>query len=109
MLRRITTWLAPVAAFTALLLLATASGASADQWFKTDTHVHSSAVSGDAPQDIGIISTQARALGFNAIFLTDHTMAGTRPIARVISNHLRFDDDITTWEQGDYPVTGSAG
>src|SRR3954464_2181218 len=107
MLRRITIWLA-FAAASAALLMATASGAAADQWFKTDTHVHSSAVSGDAPQDIGIISKVAQDNGFDAIFLTDHTAASTQPIGGVVANHLRLDDDLAQWSQDVYP-TGTAG
>src|SRR3954452_10915247 len=85
-----------------------APAAGADQWFKTDTHVHSSAVSGDAPQDIGVISAQGRAMGFDAMFLTAHTAAGTQPIGGVISNHPRFDDDITQWGQDNYSAAGTA-
>jgi hypothetical protein len=94
-------WILPVLAASAGVLGA-APVASADQWFKTDTHVHSSAVSGDAPQDLGIISEVAHQQGLDALFLTDHTAAGTQPIGGVISNHPRFDDDITQWSQDSY-------
>src|SRR3954452_2760606 len=107
MLRGINRGLAVAATSTAVLLTA-APGAGADQWCKTDTHVHSSAVSGDAPQDIGIISQVARDRGFDAMFLTDHTAAGTQPIGGVIANHLRLDDDLAQWSQDVYP-TGTAG
>src|SRR5919109_1539080 len=90
-----------------LLAVAMPGAASADQWYKTDTHVHSSAVSGDAPQDIGIISAAARAQGFNAVFLSDHTAAGTQPIGGVIANHLRLDDDLAQWQPDAYPEAGS--
>src|SRR3954464_981762 len=106
MLRRITIWLA-FAAASAALLMATAPGAGADQWWKTDTHVHSSAVSGDAPQDIGIVSAVTKQQGFNAVFLSDHTAAGTQPIGGVISNHLGFDEGgFGQWTQDYY--TGTA-
>ncbi|MEA2449487.1 MAG: large repetitive protein [Thermoleophilaceae bacterium] len=107
MLRGINRGLAALATSTAVLLAA-APGAGADQWFKTDTHVHSSAVSGDAPQDIGIISQVAHDQGLDAIFLTDHTAAGTQDIGGVVANHLRLDDDIAQWSQAVYP-TGTAG
>src|SRR5213076_3255097 len=92
---------------TALLAFAVPTAAGADQWWKTDTHVHSSAVSGDAPQDIGIISAVTKQQGFNAIFLSDHTAAGTQPIGGVTSNHIGFDEGgIGQWSQDYYTGTG---
>src|SRR3954447_12225051 len=93
-------------AATVLVAFAAPTAANADQWWKTDTHVHSSAVSGDAPQDIGVISKVTKDQGFNAIFLSDHTAAGTQPIGGVISNHLGFDEGgIGQWSQDYYTAT----
>jgi hypothetical protein len=62
------------------------------QWFKTDTHVHS-VVSGDAVDDIGILSQKAKSKGYDAIFLTDHEAGSNFPISTVIANHIVFEDD----------------
>ncbi|MDQ1375346.1 MAG: hypothetical protein QOJ09_2684, partial [Actinomycetota bacterium] len=98
------------AVLSAVLFCALAPAASADQWYKTDTHVHSSSVSGDAPQDIGVIAAEAHLQGIDAIFLTDHTAAGTQQIGGVVSNHPRFDDDITQWTPVSYvPASGTFG
>ncbi|MEA2450951.1 MAG: large repetitive protein [Thermoleophilaceae bacterium] len=68
------------------------SGASADQWYKTDLHVHSS-FSGDATDDIGIIADAAKQRGYDAIFLTDHTATSNAEIGGVVANDVHFDDD----------------
>lgn len=91
-----------------LLFLAGAPASEAAQWFKTDTHVHSSAVSGDAPQDIGIISEVAKQEGFNAMFLTDHTAAATQPIGSVIANHLQLDDTLGAWSPDVFTSSSAA-
>src|SRR3954452_9998491 len=97
-----------VAVGCCLFSLAAAPTGEAAQWFKTDTHVHSSAVSGDAPQDLGVISEMARRQGFNAMFISDHTAASTQPIAAVVANHLRLDDDLSAWTPDVYSSSGPA-
>lgn len=67
------------------------------RWWKTDLHVHS-ITSGDAVQDIGVMSVAARKLGFNAIFLTDHSAGDNAPIGGVIANHVFMKDDVLQWK-----------
>ena len=74
---------AGLAAACALALVCTPS-APADQWYQTDTHVHS-VVSGDALTDMGIISQAAKSLGYNAQFITDHQAGSNFPISTVIA------------------------
>lgn len=62
------------------------------RWFKTDTHVHS-VVSSDASADLGIIS-QAKSLGYNALFITDHDGASTFQISGITANNVTFDDAL---------------
>src|SRR4051794_34187511 len=82
----------------AAVTLALPATAAADQWFKTDTHVHS-VVSGDGLPDLGIISAAAKARGYNAMFITDHQAGSNFPISTVIANHVAFDDDFgSKWE-----------
>src|SRR3954462_8084706 len=73
----------------ACLSLAVPATAAGDQWFKTDTHVHS-VVSGDGLPDLGIISSAGKARGFNAMFITDHQAGSNFPISTVIANHVVF-------------------
>ncbi|HUR13676.1 MAG TPA: DNRLRE domain-containing protein [Mycobacteriales bacterium] len=71
---------------------------SAWAWYKTDPHVHS-CVSGDGECDVGIIAAKARALGYSAMFLTDHQAASSGVIGSVIANHMVLDDDLgTKWK-----------
>src|SRR3954462_15472440 len=77
----------------ACLSLAVPATAAGDQWFKTDTHVHS-VVSGDGLPDLGIISQAGKSHGYNAMFVTDHQAGSNFPISTVIANHVVFDDDL---------------
>src|SRR3954454_5649994 len=80
-----------------VLLLIAAPAAFGDQWYKTDTHVHS-AVSGDATDDIGIIAKAAKDAGYDALFLTDHTATSNNEIGGVVSNHVTLDEnDFQNW------------
>jgi hypothetical protein len=88
--RRSLTLVSTLAAAGVLALPAAARAAG--QWFKTDTHVHS-VVSGDAIDDVGILSQKLKAKGYNAAFLTDHEAGSNFPISTVIANHIAFDDD----------------
>jgi hypothetical protein len=79
------------------LALGVPAAASADQWYKTDGHVHSS-LSGDATDDIGVISQAARARGYDAIFLTDHTATSNSEIGGVVANNVTLDEnDFQNW------------
>ena len=71
------------------------------QWYKTDTHVHSS-VSADAFVDIGIHSQMAIENGYDAIFLTDHNGASSFQINNLTANYMAFDDTYTRWDLGTY-------
>jgi histidinol phosphatase-like PHP family hydrolase len=65
----------------------------------TDLHVHS-VLSGDAIDDIGILSAAAKSKGYNALFLTDHQAAGNFPISTVVANHAEFDDSLgSKWDE----------
>ena len=67
---------------------------SARSWpyWKTELHAHST-VSGDGTTDNGIIAAAAKDLGFNAVFMTDHTAGAYNPTGGVVSSHLSFEDD----------------
>jgi hypothetical protein len=87
-----------------------ASGASArhgaqangpSQWWKVDLHVHT-VTSGDAVQDLNVMSQAARSLGYNAVFVTDHSAGSNAPIGGVIANHIRLEDDVKQWKQAVY-------
>ena len=71
------------------------------QWYKVDTHVHSS-VSADALVDIGIHSQLAIANGYDAIFLTDHNGGSSFQINNLTANHMAFDDAYTRWDLGTF-------
>jgi len=73
------------------------------QWYKADFHVHS-VVSADAFPDLGVISTSAKANGFNAIFLTDHNLGSNFPISGMTANHMFFEDSYRRWTSA---TTGS--
>src|SRR5215217_9367994 len=68
------------------------------QWYKTDTHIHSS-VSADAYADFGILSNNAKAAGYNAIFATDHNLASDFP-ANGVANQIPFEDAYFHWFTG---------
>jgi hypothetical protein len=86
-----------LASVAALTLGVSAGPASGDPWFKTDTHVHS-AVSGDATDDIGIISKAAKDRGYDALMLTDHTATSNNEIGGVVANNVTLDeDDFQNW------------
>ena len=72
------------------------------QWYKADVHVHSSGVSPDAAQDLGVMSNAAKAQGLNAVFLTDHGAGSNQPIANAIVNHIAFDDAFNYWKTATY-------
>jgi len=80
----------------------------ASQWYATDLHVHST-VSADARPDLGILTKNARAAGFNAIFLTDHNQASDFEISTRSANNAFFDaashDDINHWTKVGSGVT----
>src|SRR3954470_17858542 len=84
-------------AIALVLSLIAAPAAFGDQWYKTDTHVHS-AVSGDATDDIGIIAKAAKDAGYDALFLTDHTATSNNEIGGVVANHVTLDEnDFQNW------------
>ena len=77
------------------------------QWYKTDTHVHSS-VSADAFVDIGIHSQLAVENNYDAIFLTDHNGASSFQINNLTANYMAFDDTYTRWDLGTYGSLSSS-
>jgi hypothetical protein len=84
-------------ALTLAVGLGLPAAASADQWYKTDPHVHST-FSGDATDDIGIIATAAKERGYDAIFLTDHTATSNNEIGGVVANNVTLDEnDFQNW------------
>ena len=78
------------------------------QWYAADLHVHST-VSADARPDLGILTKNARAAGFNAIFLTDHNQASDFAISSRTANNAFFDaathDDLNHWTKVGSGVT----
>jgi hypothetical protein len=82
---------AALGVLVAASLAAFAPAAGADQWYKTDTHVHS-VTSGDATDDVGIVATAAKSLGYDALFLTDHTATSNAAIGGVVANHVVLDE-----------------
>ena len=105
----------PVATVAALLWASLAASvaplqvaASTWNWYKTDTHVHST-VSGDGIDDIGIISAAAKARGYDVMFMTDHQAGSNFPISTVVANHVVFDDDLgTKWKPDTYGSLSSS-
>jgi hypothetical protein len=75
------------------------------QWYKTDTHIHSS-VSADAYPDLGILSNNAKAAGYNAIFATDHNLASDFP-ANGVANQVPFEDSYLHLFTGTYGTLNS--
>src|SRR6476661_3627267 len=70
------------------------------QWYKTDTHIHSS-TSADTYIDLGILSNKAKAAGYNAVFVTDHNLASDFP-ANGVANQVPFEDTYIHWFTGIY-------
>ena len=70
------------------------------QWYKTDTHIHSS-VGADTYIDLGIVSNKAKAAGYSAVFVTDHNLASDFP-ANGVANQGPFEDDYFHWFTGIY-------
>jgi hypothetical protein len=96
-----------VAAIAAIAaLVACPSPATAGQWYRTDTHSHSS-VSGDALDDLGLMSQRAKASGYNAVFVTDHGLASEFPINTLTANHMVFEDSYTRWTTATYSSLSS--
>ncbi|MEO8285686.1 MAG: hypothetical protein ABI670_04575 [Chloroflexota bacterium] len=87
--------------------IGTVSAEAAGQWYKTDTHVHSS-VSSDGYADIGINSL-GQSLGYNALFLTDHNGGSNYPARSTGAtvNHVTFEDSYMGWPAGTYGTIGS--
>src|SRR4026208_1093020 len=65
------------------------------QWYKTDTHIHST-VSADTYVDLGVLSNKAKAAGYNAVFVTDHNLASNFP-ANGVANQVPFEDAYFHW------------
>jgi hypothetical protein len=100
---------AALSALAFALTFAIAAPASANTWFKVDPHVHSSNVSGDSAQDLGLIAHTGKLLGFDAMFITDHTASHVREIGGVVSNHLVLEDDLLQWPSSDYTAAAPPG
>jgi len=75
------------------------------QWYKTDTHIHSS-TSADTYIDLGILSNKAKAAGYNAVFVTDHNLASDFP-ANGVANQVPFEDAYFHWFTGIYGTQSS--
>ncbi len=69
------------------------------KWFQVDAHVHSS-VSSDAMADLGILAGSATALGYDAVFVTDHNQASSFSINSNNANSLVLADNYSLWERG---------
>ena len=75
------------------------------QWYKTDTHIHST-VSADTYVDLGVLSNKAKAAGYNAVFVTDHNLASDFP-ANGVANQVPFEDAYFHWFTGTYGTQSS--
>jgi hypothetical protein len=84
-----------------LLVLSSGHAQAGWQWYMTDPHVHSS-VSADAIVDVGIIAQEAKAAGYDAIFLTDHASASSFHINNQTANSFKFEDAYTRWTVAAY-------
>src|SRR5919109_1557273 len=62
-------------------------------WYKADMHTHST-VSADTYADLGILSQNAKAAGFHALFVSDHNLASEFP-AHGIAYNRPFEDAYT--------------
>lgn len=78
------------------------------QWYRADVHVHSSGVSPDAAQDLGVMSQAAKAQGLNAIFLTDHGAGSNQPIASAIANHIVLGSTFSYWKTALFGTVSSS-
>src|SRR5215212_11121915 len=72
------------------------------QWYKTDTHIHSS-TSADTYIDLGVLSSKAKTAGYNAVFVTDHNLASDFP-ANGVANQVPFEDAYFHWFSTVYGV-----
>jgi hypothetical protein len=86
---------------------ASARAVTAWQWYKADVHVHSSGVSPDAAQDLGILTQTAKRQGLNAVFVTDHGSGSNQPIGRAIANHIAFAGSFGYWKTATYGSVSS--
>jgi hypothetical protein len=77
--------------------VATSGALAADQWYQADLHRHS-VLSADAKVDLGIVAQNMRALGFNAVFVTDHDRGSDFQIKGATANSLTLQDAIGAWE-----------
>src|SRR6185436_4669165 len=75
------------------------------QWYKTDTHIHSS-TSADTYIDLGILSHKAKTAGYNAVFVTDHNLASDFP-ANGVANQVTFEDAYLHWLTRTYGTQSS--
>src|SRR5215213_11948460 len=75
------------------------------QWYKTDTHIHSS-VSADTYVDLGILSYKAKLANYNAVFVTDHNLGSNFP-AHGVANNRPFEDTYLHWNKGIYETQTS--
>lgn len=87
-----------VASLAAVLPPATSPAAAATSWgwYRADLHVHS-ALSADALPDLGIVSRNAKAAGYQAVFVTDHGLGSSFEINHLTANHMVLEDDLTRW------------
>lgn len=67
------------------------------RWFRLETHVHS-VFSSDAVADVGVLAATARALDYDAVFLTDHNGGSTFQIAGETANLRTLDESMDEWE-----------
>jgi len=75
-----------------------------------ETHVHS-AFSADAVADVGVLAVTARALGYDAVFLTDHNEGSAFQIRGDTANRRVLDEDDGGWklfQRGDLRSSTSA-
>lgn len=78
--------------------------ASADQWFKTDVHVHT-VLSSDAAEDLGILKNLATDQGYNEILVTDRALGSSFPISTATANRVPRCGSKTIPTRG--PTSGS--
>ncbi len=62
-----------------------------------ETHVHS-VFSADAVADVGVLAVTARALGYDAVFLTDHNEGSAFQIQGDTANRRVLDEDDGGWK-----------
>jgi chitodextrinase len=83
----------PLLALLAALLTALAAPAAAPaaQWFKTDFHRHS-VLSADARADLGVVATNMKSLGYNAVFVTDHDRGSQFQISGLTADSVTLNE-----------------